>query len=411
MSEFKETVTPKDGVVSEQHRETDRPKMSESDVPRMPHATDVLDVPFSESSDIFNEIFKQYGLVDASTSEKSETNQTDTADGNDYSQYLEKREDGKYYDKETGRSYDSIEAWKRAQETLAKRYEGTANYYEEKAKKEWARFKNSEANGESDAEKWEHYRRSQEYYAKAKECKEKAEKIRARLGNDFSSEKKETNSNEIDEQNSLVESVPTERQKAVRDLCSDAPDKVKDVINRYGEGIIVEDTTEDFPVCHYDRRDMVIRMEDNLDDEEYAEILSHEFGHFVDHQKEDVSRSPEFRDAVAKDLEKFNQTSPAGGENFSMMLDELMESDVAYDRSVTDNLSAYFKNDPSIMTRFNDEGISYYGHPNEYWNRDGSQQCEIYANCFSMFAQNNTESCDFMTKYFPNTWNSFLNTL
>ena len=93
------------------------------------------------------------------------------------------------------------------------------------------------------------------------------------------------------------------------------------------------------------------------------------------------------------------------------MIDELIESDAAYDRSVTDNLSAYFHNDPSVMTRFDDEGIAYYGHPNEYWNRDGSKECEIYANCFSMFAQNNTESCEFMDKYFPNTWNLFLNTL
>lgn len=411
MSEFKETTTPKEGFVSDQHRETDRPKMPETDAPRIPHNADLQDSPFSESSDIFTEIFKQYGLVDTSTSEKSEANQTETSDGNDYSQYLEQREDGKYYDKETGKAYDSVEAWKQAQETLAKRYEGTANYYEEKAKKEWARFKNAEANGESDAEKWEHYRRSQEYYAKAKECKEKAEKIRARLGDDSSSEKTESNSSEINERNGLVEAVPADRQKAVHELCSDAPDKIKDVVQKYGDGIIVEDTTDEFPICHYDRRDMVIRMEENLDDEEYAEILSHEFGHFVDHQKEDVSRSPEFREAVAKDLEKFDQTSSDGSDAFFAMIDELIESDAAYDRSVTDNLSAYFHNDPSVMTRFDDEGIAYYGHPNEYWNRDGSKECEIYANCFSMFAQNNTESCDFMAKYFPNTWNLFLNTL
>ena len=138
MSEFKETTAPKEGFVSDQHRETDHPKMTETDAPRIPHNADLQDSPFSESSDIFTEIFKQYGLVDTSLSEKREANQTDTSDGNDYSQYLEKREDGKYYDKETGKAYDSVEAWKQAQETLAKRYEGTANYYEKKAKKEWS---------------------------------------------------------------------------------------------------------------------------------------------------------------------------------------------------------------------------------------------------------------------------------
>ena len=63
---------------------------------------------------------------------------SETSEGNDHSEHLEKGEDGKYYDKETGKAYDSIEAWEKAQETLAKRYEGTAQYYEDKAKKEWA---------------------------------------------------------------------------------------------------------------------------------------------------------------------------------------------------------------------------------------------------------------------------------
>lgn len=132
----------------------------------------------------------------ADTSENKASDAKDASEDRDYSEYLEKGDDGKYYDKETGKAYDSIEAWEKAQETLAKRYEGTAKYYEEKAKKEWARFKNAEKNGESDAEKWEHYRRSQEYYAKAKECKEKAEKTWAKLGktNDASNETKQTES-------------------------------------------------------------------------------------------------------------------------------------------------------------------------------------------------------------------------
>ena len=176
MSEFKETVTPKEEFASDQHREIDRPKMSETDTPRIPHNAHLPVTPFSESSDVLSAIYKRYGLVDTSESEKK-----------DYSRDLEKREDGKYFDKETGKSYDSVEKWRQAQETLAKRYEGTASYFEGKAKKEWARFKNAETNGESDVEKWEYYRRSQEYYAKAKECKEKTETIRARLNNEETS--------------------------------------------------------------------------------------------------------------------------------------------------------------------------------------------------------------------------------
>ena len=85
---------------------------------------------------------------------------------------------------------------------MAKRYEGTAQYYEDKAKKEWARYANAEENGESEAEKWEHYRKSQEYYAKAKECKEKAAKVRERLSrhsethNEDTPEQQQDNGNE-----------------------------------------------------------------------------------------------------------------------------------------------------------------------------------------------------------------------
>lgn len=175
MSAFKETTSP------EKNREIDRPIMRETDAPRLSPNTDLRDNPFSDSSDIFDAAFKNFGLT-ADTSEKKTADANDSSEDKAYSDYLEKGDDGKYYDKETGKAYDSIEAWEKAQETLAKRYEGTAKYYEEKAKKEWARFKNAEKNGESDAEKWEHYRQSQEYYAKAKECKEKAEKTWSKLG-------------------------------------------------------------------------------------------------------------------------------------------------------------------------------------------------------------------------------------
>lgn len=176
MSAFNETTSP------EKSREIDRPVLKETDAPRLSPDTELQENPFSDSSDLFDAAFKNFGLT-ADTSETKDSDAKDSSEEKDYSDYLEKGDDGKYYDKETGKAYDSVEAWEKAQETLAKRYESTAQYYEDKAKKEWARFKNSEQNGESDAEKWEYYRRSQEYYAKAKECKEKAAHIREKLGN------------------------------------------------------------------------------------------------------------------------------------------------------------------------------------------------------------------------------------
>lgn len=198
MSAFKETASP------EKNREIDRPVTKETDAPRLSPNTDLRDNPFSDSSDIFDAAFKNLGLA-ADTSEKKASDTNDSSENKDYSDYLEKGDRGKYYDKETDKAYDSIEAWEKAQETLAKRYESTAKYYEEKAKKEWARFRNAEKNGESDAEKWEHYRRSQEYYAKAKECKEKAERTLAKLGKISDRSAENRNSDTKNFQNDVLE--------------------------------------------------------------------------------------------------------------------------------------------------------------------------------------------------------------
>lgn len=178
MSFFKETSTPKESEQAEKVKEADCPQFKDSDTPQWVPAENKSG---TDLSDALNSAFKTLGLATETNSEKKfETNES--AERKDYSKYLEKGDDGKYYDKETGKAYASIEAWEKAQETLAKRYEGTSEYYREKAKKEYARFKNAEQNGESDAEKWEHYRRSQEYYAKAKECKEKATHVREKIG-------------------------------------------------------------------------------------------------------------------------------------------------------------------------------------------------------------------------------------
>lgn len=93
------------------------------------------------------------------------------------------------------------------------------------------------------------------------------------------------------------------------------------------------------------------------------------------------------------------------------MMDDLMNSDAAYDRAISDNLSAYFENDPEIVQRYWDEGVDYYQHANSYWAEAGNREAEIYANSFSMSVQDNKASCEFMKKHFPNTWNCFINTL
>lgn len=176
MSMFKE-ISSKETTSLESKSEIIRPDM--------PFSVDATEGFRHDSENIFKAALKRFGLLEGSF-EKKDADFDEAKDSSDHSEYLEKGEDGKYYDKETGRAYDSVEAWEKAQETLEKRYDSTAEFYEGKAQKEWARFKNAEQNGESDAEKWEHYRRSQEYYAKAQENRDKAAKIREKLGKEAS---------------------------------------------------------------------------------------------------------------------------------------------------------------------------------------------------------------------------------
>lgn len=220
MSFFKETSPIEDAMKSDRPVGVDAPKLEESDIPKVdqrdvPHwmpADEIGDNSVSDLTDIFNSAFKSFGLAaEASEAKSSET--AESSEGKDYSQYLEKGDDGKYYDKETGKAYDSVEDWVKAQETLAKRYEGTAQYFEEKAKREWARFKNAEENGESDAEKWEHYRESQKCYAKAKDCREKAEKIRDKIENTNDRSQIEESSDNIVENNNNQELAATQESR------------------------------------------------------------------------------------------------------------------------------------------------------------------------------------------------------
>lgn len=171
----------KENNYSEMGRETARLETREMDAPHFTHNAELGVKPSFDSKDIFKEAFKSFGLT-TDVSKAKASGKKDVIETKNHSSYLEKGNDGKYYSKETGKSYDSIGAWEKAQETLGKRYDSTAIFFEKKAQKEWARFKNAESNDESDGEKWNHYQRSQEYYAKAQEYAEKAKNTRIKLG-------------------------------------------------------------------------------------------------------------------------------------------------------------------------------------------------------------------------------------
>lgn len=209
--------------------------------------------------------------------------------------------------------------------------------------------------------------------------------------------------NEIISIKGSFDSLPENRQESIYNSFGEAPNEIKRMVNLLSNKLCVENTVGDDD-SHYDLSEKIIRMEENLDNSEYAEVFSHEYGHFVDNQLGDVSEATEFRKAIEKDLEKFDRGTEAGNEKFKEMIDDLMNSDAAFDMAVSDNMSAYFQNDPEIMNRYTSEGIAYYGHDNDYWATYGTREAEIYANSFSMSAQNNEASCEFMKKHFPYTW-------
>ncbi len=201
-----------------------------------------------------------------------------------------------------------------------------------------------------------------------------------------------------------------ERREAIYEIFQNAPDEIKSIINDLSDDLMVEKTNEN-DWSHYDLDMKIIRMEDNMDNAEYAEVFSHEYGHFVDDKKGTVSYSQTFRDAIFKDLANYDKTTDGGQQNFKKVLEELMDSDAAYDRAVSDNMSAYFINDPEVMRCYDEECIDYYHHDNSYWSENGNREAEIYANLFSITAQNNKTSCRFMQKFFPHTWEQFNKTL
>lgn len=200
--------------------------------------------------------------------------------------------------------------------------------------------------------------------------------------------------------------LPRNRREAVYEAFENAPDNIKSIINSLSSDLSVESTTGN-NCCHYDLVAKKIRMEDSMDNNEYAEVFSHEYGHFVDNKKGNVSDTYEFREAMSKDLANYDRSTEVGRQNFDRMINDLMSSDAAFDRAVSDNMSAYFKNDPEVVQRYFDEGIDYYQHDNSYWLRHGNREAEIYANSFGMMAQDNKASCEFMERYFPNTWEQF----
>lgn len=221
--------------------------------------------------DAFESAFKLFGFTsDKSDSTDSEKADSDSPESDDYSKYLDKGEGGKYYDKETGKAYDSVAAWVKAQETLAKRYEATAQHYEDKAKKEWAKYKSAQEDGDTKAAT-EHYLNSQKYYSKAKECKEKAAKVRERIeGNntisnsDVSAEAQDASKADGTAESDANDPNEKEQTKETRELTEEEKAYLKETLG-WSDKKIAKCTIDEDGVIHYktDREDLEGKESEN----------------------------------------------------------------------------------------------------------------------------------------------------
>lgn len=188
-----------------------------------------------------------------------------------------------------------------------------------------------------------------------------------------------------------------------------SPEWIRNKVSEYGNKVNVQDKP-----CrsHYTPSEKQICMDPRYDDDEYAEVFKHEFGHYIDHAHGWVSQSPAFVAAYQKDCENLDITTWDGARNTNKLLTELMNGESAkYDRCISDILSATYKNDLLIQNRFFSEGLSYYQHDNQYWDRGRNRENEVFANLFAIYSNNDTETVEFISKNFPNTDRVFKNLL
>ena len=217
---------------------------------------------------------------------------------------------------------------------------------------------------------------------------------------------------------SFISDIPEDKRNAVDMAYKDAPQEIVSEINdRLYDLNPVADTGYSInengqPVkdgCYYSPNDHQVRMDETLDPDEYAEVLPHEMTHFLDHSRGWESHSPEFSDAFASDIAKMDRNTPEGRMLFHEMLDDAFNTGAAYDRNISDIIHAAFRNDPDILSRYNDEGAagSEYSHWNNYWDRPFAREEETYANCGAVTCADSLIGNHFLERYYPNTISQF----
>jgi len=208
----------------------------------------------------------------------------------------------------------------------------------------------------------------------------------------------------------VFNAIPRERREAVYSSFENAPEIIKKITQELSDKLNVGNTQND-ERSHYNPISKQIRMDAIYNNDDYAEAFCHEYGHFADNMKGNISQTLDFKDAICEDLKAYDKSTAKGILNFKCMVENLINSEAINEMTVSDCLSAFFCNDLDIIQKYQDEKTVYYFHDNNYWSTYGNRESEIFANFFSMTAQNLEDSCNFIKNHFPSTYNMFSKSL
>jgi len=209
----------------------------------------------------------------------------------------------------------------------------------------------------------------------------------------------------------LVDIFPASRHSAIDEAFADAPQGLIETVNEYAKGLkqikdsgyVINANGERVKEgCYYSDGSDTIVMNEEMTNAEYSEVFPHEFGHYIDCQRGWESTGLEFSNAIQRDIASMDKSTIAGSIRLHDMLDDAFSTGAAYDRAVSDIISAAFGNDPEIVKRFDDEDVAYYRHTRDYWSIPGMIQKEIYANSMAIQVGQARESRNFIERWFGN---------
>ena len=224
---------------------------------------------------------------------------------------------------------------------------------------------------------------------------------------------------------SFIAKLPHNRSVAVHTAYAKAPDYIVSAINQHCDKLqCIKDTeykTDCYghyvlnrygmrvkETCHYSPMEHHIAMHNDMTDAEYADVLQHELGHFIDDVLGRPSTGDRFRQAFSDAAARYSTDTPHGRMMLNDMLDDAFSTGAAFDRNITDLISALTHNDPVVVRRFTEEGIAYYRHQNDYWNRQlqdgtnaGMREKDSFANIFAIETGSYRISTNFAERWFP----------